>query len=116
MAKTYIGMYHPSLIRIRVLNADKELGTSVPQDVHNRSPEYYEDIMTQEAPAFEFVTKKLEELEEDFIIVDQDLKDIKIMKIIPEVTYHEWSIKFGHIFDAGIGAEAILKLLERVFL
>lgn len=58
--------------------------------------------------------EKLEELEDDFLSVDRDLKEIQVMKIIPEVTYHDWSIKFGHIFDAGIGAEAILRLLERV--
>lgn len=58
--------------------------------------------------------KKLEELEEEFLRVDKDLKEIKVMKIITEATYNEWSIRFGHIFDAGIGAEAVLKLLERI--
>jgi DNA-directed RNA polymerase subunit beta' len=61
----------------------------------------------------ELTEKKMEELEEDFLGVDQDLKEMKVMKVIPEITYHEWSLKFGHIFDAGIGAGAILKLLER---
>lgn len=58
--------------------------------------------------------EKLEELEEDFLSVDRDLKEMQVMKVIPETTYHDWSIKFGHVFDAGIGAEAILRLLERV--
>jgi DNA-directed RNA polymerase subunit beta' len=62
----------------------------------------------------EISEKKLEELEEEFLIVDKDLKEIKVMKVISEATYNEWSIRFGHIFDAGIGAEAILKLLERI--
>jgi len=58
--------------------------------------------------------QKLIELEEEFLSVDRDLKEMQVMKIIPELTYHEWSVKFGHIFDAGIGAEAILQLLKRV--
>ena len=62
----------------------------------------------------ELSESKLEELEADFLAVDQDLKDMKVMKIIPEATYQDWSIKFGHIFDAGIGADAILKLLGRI--
>ncbi len=62
----------------------------------------------------ELSEKKLEELEEDFLQVDQDLKEMKVMQVIPEATYQEWSIKFGHIFDAGIGAEAVLKLLNRM--
>lgn len=57
---------------------------------------------------------RLEELEQEFLSVDRDLKDMKVMKVVPETTYHEWSVKFGHIFDAGIGAEAVLRLLERV--
>jgi DNA-directed RNA polymerase subunit beta' len=62
----------------------------------------------------EMADQKLEELEEEFLKVDSDLKELKVMKIIPETTYHEWSIKFGHIFDAGIGADAILRLLQRL--
>ncbi len=62
----------------------------------------------------EITDAKMLELEEDFLRVDKDLKEMKVMKIINEATYNEWSIRFGHIFDAGIGAEAILKLLERV--
>src|SRR3989338_4690566 len=56
--------------------------------------------------------RKAEELDEDFMAVDQELKEMKVMKIIPESTYHDWSLKYGHIFEAGIGAEAIKELLE----
>jgi DNA-directed RNA polymerase subunit beta' len=58
--------------------------------------------------------EKLDELEKDFIQVDRDLKDLVPLKVISETAYHEWSMRYGHIFDAGIGAEAIAKLLERV--
>lgn len=58
--------------------------------------------------------RKLEELEEDFVVVDKELKDLKPMKIITESTYRDWSLKFGHIFDAHIGAEAIHLLLDRI--
>ena len=57
---------------------------------------------------------KLAELDEDFEQVDQDLKDLKPFKIVSETTYHEWSLKYGHIFEASIGAEAIQGLLDRV--
>jgi len=57
---------------------------------------------------------KMEELEEDFLAVDRDLKEMKVMKIIPETTYQDWSLKYGHIFEAEIGAEAIKKLLSRI--
>jgi len=57
--------------------------------------------------------KKFEELEEDFASVDEDLKEMKPFKIIAEQTYHDWSLRYGHIFDAGIGAEAVKELLDR---
>ncbi len=57
---------------------------------------------------------KLDELEKDFLQVDKELKDLAPLSVISETTYHDWSMKYGHIFDAGIGAEAIVKLLERV--
>ncbi|MBU0614132.1 DNA-directed RNA polymerase subunit beta' [Patescibacteria group bacterium] len=71
-------------------------------------------LKSEEDRIEQITQEKLDELEEDFISVDKDLKEIKVMKIIPETTYHDWSIKFGHIFNAGIGAEAVLKLLERI--
>ncbi len=58
--------------------------------------------------------RKLEELEEDFLIVDRELKELRPMKIITEATYRDWSLKYGHIFDAGIGAEALFNLLKRI--
>jgi DNA-directed RNA polymerase subunit beta' len=58
--------------------------------------------------------RKLEELEEDFITTDKELKELKPMKVVNEATYHEWSLKYGHLFDAGIGAGAIQKLLKRI--
>ncbi len=58
--------------------------------------------------------KLLTELEQDFNEAEKELKDLKPLQIITEVEYHDFSLKYGHIFDAGIGAEAVRKLLERV--
>jgi DNA-directed RNA polymerase subunit beta' len=58
--------------------------------------------------------ERLNELEEDFIQVDKDLKELTPLRVISEATYHDWSMRYGHIFDAGIGAEAVMKLLERI--
>jgi DNA-directed RNA polymerase subunit beta' len=57
---------------------------------------------------------KLEELEEDFDEVITDLKEMKVMAIISEQTYHEWSLKYGHVFEANIGAEAIMEMLGKI--
>ncbi len=71
--------------------------------------------LAEEVARIEEITEaKLLELEEDFLSVEKDLKDMKVMHVINEATYHDWSLKFGHVFDAGIGADAVLRLLERV--
>ncbi|MBN1585438.1 DNA-directed RNA polymerase subunit beta' [Candidatus Uhrbacteria bacterium] len=64
--------------------------------------------------AFNAKAKRLEGLEEEFHAVDRELKEIKPLKIISEQTYQEWSLKYGHVFNAGIGAEAIRGLLVRI--
>ena len=47
-------------------------------------------------------------------IAKKELKELKVKQIISESTYHDLSIKYGHIFEAGIGAEAVKKLLSRI--
>jgi DNA-directed RNA polymerase subunit beta' len=58
--------------------------------------------------------RKLDELEEDYKAAESDLRELAPMKIIPEATYHDWSLKYGHLFEAGIGAEAIRDLLRKI--
>jgi DNA-directed RNA polymerase subunit beta' len=52
------------------------------------------------------------ELEREFTKTESDLKELKIKKIISEDLYQELSLKFGHLFEASIGAEAIRNLLS----
>ncbi len=56
---------------------------------------------------------KYEELDGDFLTVDRELKDMRPLQLISETTYQDWSIRYGHIFEAAIGAEAIRGLLAR---
>ncbi len=57
---------------------------------------------------------RIANLDEDFNKVLKDLKDLKPMLVLSEAKYQDLSLKFGHIFEAGIGAEAIRKLLSRI--
>ncbi len=58
--------------------------------------------------------EKLERLEEDFAAAQKELKELKPLLILSEQQYQSLSMKFGHIFEASIGAEAIRKLLEKI--
>jgi DNA-directed RNA polymerase subunit beta' len=58
--------------------------------------------------------EKLEALEEDFKNANSELIEISMMNIISEIRYQELSLRYGHLFEASIGAEAIRGLLEKL--
>lgn len=58
--------------------------------------------------------RKLAALEADFISAEAELKKITLLSILPEIEYQELSLRYGHIFEAGIGAEAVRGMLEKV--
>ena len=58
--------------------------------------------------------EKARNLEEAFLQAQKELKSLKEMTVISENIYQNLSLKYGHIFTAGIGAEAIHELLSRI--
>ncbi len=58
--------------------------------------------------------ERLKELEVEFVTADKELKDLAPLTILSEMEYHDLSLKYGHLFDAKIGAEAIDELLRTI--
>ncbi len=62
--------------------------------------------------------KKLEEgmtdLKEQFRQIRDELKSLKPMQVLSELEYFNLSMRFGQVFSAGIGAEAIRSILEKI--
>ena len=74
-----------------------------------------EQAMTQETDAVKKMRdEKIHELEDIVSSAEQELRDLKVLRIISEQEYQDLSLKYGHIFEAGIGAESIRELLERI--
>ena len=44
----------------------------------------------------------------------EDVLDIKEMRILSEVAYHELSLKYGEIFEAGTGAEVVREIFLKI--
>lgn len=57
---------------------------------------------------------KLDELDEEFTISEKELKDLRPLKILSESEYHDASLRYGHVFEAKIGAEAVDELLKKM--
>jgi len=47
-------------------------------------------------------------------LAKKELKSLKPLQIISEQTYRDLSLKYGHVFEASIGAEAIRQLLAEI--
>jgi len=58
--------------------------------------------------------EKIAKLDNAFGQAQKELKELKPFLIISEDTYQNLSLKYGHIFEAGIGAEAVRGLLSKI--
>ena len=57
---------------------------------------------------------KIKTLEEAAETALKELRELKLLQIISETKYQELALRYGHVFEAGIGAEAIRDLLKQV--
>jgi DNA-directed RNA polymerase subunit beta' len=51
--------------------------------------------------------KSKEAVKELFVNAKKDIETIQEGRVLDEVEYHNFSLKYGTLFEAGIGAEAI---------
>src|SRR3989338_3550187 len=74
-----------------------------------------ETALNSEIEALEKIKNdKLNDLEQAIDQAQKELKDLKPLTIISESLYQNLSLKYGHIFTADIGADAIRKLLQKI--
>ena len=57
---------------------------------------------------------KVKTLDEAADTAFKELKDLHELQILSENKYQEISLRYGHVFEAGIGAEAVFDLLKRI--
>ena len=60
------------------------------------------------------VEKEKEELKEKLVQRKKEIESITPGKVIDEVVYHNYSVKYGTFFEAEIGAEAIYNIFKTV--
>ncbi|HPV70659.1 MAG TPA: DNA-directed RNA polymerase subunit beta' [Candidatus Magasanikbacteria bacterium] len=71
-------------------------------------------VAAQEEKMLQEKERKLAALEADFLVAETDLKKIVLLNVLSEIEYQELSLRYGHIFEAGIGAEAVRDLLSKI--
>lgn len=68
----------------------------------------------EDAANSEMRDKKLADLTEAVDLAKKELRSLRPMQIISEQAYHDLSLKYGHVFEANIGAESIHELLQEI--
>ncbi len=69
------------------------------------------EYKTKVKSATEQEKKKLKDL---FSAVKQDLESLRPGLVLDEAMYHRYSVKFGTVFEAGIGADAIYNIFKGI--
>ncbi len=59
-------------------------------------------------------SRHLDDLNESYTRAKDEIKSLVQNKVISELEYRELSMKFGHVFRASIGAEAIRQIIENI--
>ncbi len=86
--------------------------TAVHEDKRKKGLEEIErEFKVKAAKITESQMGKLKEAKEK---AKDELRSLKLLRVLSEVEYHRLSLKYADVFEAGIGAEAIRKILESV--
>jgi len=84
----------------------KQLRSSIPKDAKDRDAQK-EKLKTEEK-------KELDKLDNAAGEAEEQVKALLPYRIISEVEYRDLSLKYGHVFKAGIGAESIRNIFEQM--
>ncbi|MFZ2188660.1 MAG: DNA-directed RNA polymerase subunit beta' [Candidatus Moraniibacteriota bacterium] len=104
-------IYFSSYVVLSVDEAEKEKALAqIEQEVKSKQKELEKNFQDDE----EKKRTKLEGLKEIHRSSKEELKSLRKFQIISEIEYFNLSSRYGQVFTAGIGAEAVRKLLEEL--
>lgn len=97
-----------------IIDTNEEARTQVMEQLESEYKTKQKEIKQGKLEKSETTEKALNELKEAYRITREEIKNLRAMRILSEIEYFNLSTKFGQIFTAGIGAEAIRKILEKM--
>ena len=104
-------IYFASFIITSVNEEEKKTALDGLKDEYKATRKELEKQFAAEPKVLE---EKIVALDEDVSLVQEELKDLKMMNIVSEHRYQELSFRYGHMFEASIGAGAIRDLLKKL--
>jgi DNA-directed RNA polymerase subunit beta' len=101
--------------------AIEELKEQISQDYAERKAALEEKIESMSDASVEEVNQLRRDLETEPVPLREELtrdvehlKELEVKKLLTDNEYRDRKQKFGHLFEAGMGAEAILKVIKKV--
>ncbi|MCD4705424.1 DNA-directed RNA polymerase subunit beta', partial [bacterium] len=95
-------------------NQFQELDKKISEARENKNTKEIKKLEAESNGLSDLKDKEIEKISNAADTAKKEVRQIKPLKIISESKYYDLSIKYGHVFNADIGAEAIRKLLQRI--
>ncbi|MEK7580577.1 MAG: DNA-directed RNA polymerase subunit beta', partial [Patescibacteria group bacterium] len=96
-----------------IVSVDEELKKETLDQLEEEFKDKKSEFKKQFSVKVEF-EKSLTGLNEAYQTTKKEIESLKMSSLLSEITYRSLSVKYGHIFNAKIGAEAIFTLLSKV--
>ena len=97
-----------------IINVDEELKDKTLEDLNKEFGKKKKALKKETKEGKKVLEKRTKELKIRYDTTKREIADIVPKRIISESSYRELSLKYGHLFEADIGAGAILKLLSEI--
>jgi len=102
-----------------VMNVDEEARSAALEDLSSSYQGRRKELLAKheiasEEQATEGAVKEFSDLETNYLTAKNELSALSRYQLLPEGMYRELNIKYGNVFKAGIGAEAIRDLLTEI--
>ncbi|OIN89116.1 DNA-directed RNA polymerase subunit beta' [Candidatus Berkelbacteria bacterium CG_4_9_14_0_2_um_filter_42_30] len=106
-------IYFASFIIVEV---NEELRAEVLERIEKEFADLKEEKISSSDPTVSAASKQIttDEINQAYKTAKLELESLQVGKIISERDYHNLSHRYGNVVRVGIGAEAILELLEKI--
>ncbi len=97
-----------------IKEVNQDVLTQSIENLDREFAEYKDHLIQKQKDGDDVAALQLTDIETQYRAEKSLLESLAPRKIISEQRYHELSLKYGHIVEVGIGAEAIFELLQKI--
>jgi len=97
-----------------VKSVDEKMRNAVVEQLEQEYKSKQKEVKAGKVDRSDAVETVLDELKEQYRGIKDELKNLKPLQILSELEYFNLSTRFGQVFSAGIGSEAVREILEKM--